>query len=681
MLQKKRATWGWSRLGAVVLLLGAATTNVLLWATDAGPAWLTWAVWGLIGVGVLLLPGPLWRQVFGPVLFYDLVRSTRRGRYAVLRGVYAAALLIMLFLLYARWSNGLWEALWMSGIDRTKAAQLASDFFTYFMALQYLAVVLLTPAVSAGAIAEEKDRRTLEFLFTTDLYSHEIVFGKLFSRVAFLTLLLLTGLPVLSLLQFVGGVDPELVAAGFAGTLLTMLSLASLSLFNSAYARKPITAMFLTYLQVGAYLAVSTVLAQLVEPMAFKRTPSDWAILFFGGGNILIGIQQLREAASMPGGVSAALPGVVAGYALFHGLVTLLALLGATLPLRRWTRLQASRGARRSFVLALTQRRLPRVSDHPMIWKEVYAEPTFRFNRTGMVVTATFISVCLVIATFIEACLLTFGLSFGDLDRYMNTGARFLGTAVACLLLLGVAVRAAGSFSGERDRQTLVSLLSTPLEGRQILWAKWLGSVLCGRKVWWYLAIIWLAALVTGGLHPVALPLVLIAWTCYAAFLASLGLWFSLVSRNSMRATICTLLIVLATCVGPWLLSAFWTLIVDFAVAPTAATRPWMAPRPEPGLSDQVPQLLSALAPPSSLGFLTFCERDFLPEPAVQYGYGYGPPPVSPVARLLAIVFALLGYVLAAVVLYNQTCARFGEVTGRMPLGRGRRAPPARKSA
>lgn len=674
MLQKKRGSaWGLSRAGLACLLLALAGGNALLWAGDVLPAWALGAAGGALALGIFLLLLPLWRQLFGPVLFYDLIRSTRRGRYAVLRCLYAAALLVMLFLFYSRWTNTILDVMSVQGIDRTKAAQFAEEFFHGFMTLQFIAVVLLTPAFTAGAIAEEKERRTLEFLFTTDLRSHEIVLGKLLSRLAFLTLLMLTGLPVLSLLQFLGGVDPNLVVGGFAATLLTMLSLASLSLFNSAYARKPLTAMFLTYLQVAVYLVGSTLLAGMVDYRATRHTPGEFLAMGLCAGNIRVALQVLDRASFGPGGVSAVLPAVLGTYAAFHGLVALVALLGATLPLRRWTRLQASRGARRSFVLALTQRRLPLVGGRPMVWKEVHAEPTFRFNRTGMVVTATFVSVCLILGFFIEACLFAFGLSFGDMDKYMNAGARSLGTFIACLLLLGVAVRAAGCFSGERDRQTLVSLLSTPLEGHQILWAKWLGSVLCGRKIWLYVGGIWLAALFTGGLHPAALPLLLIAWGCYAAFLASVGMYFSLVSRNSLRATIWTLVVVTGTCIGPWLLSAFWLLVVEFIHPTPYGVRRW-AGSPLGGnaatWSEQLPDLLSALAPPSTLNFLTFAQRDLVGTDAAYEYSSYGAPPVEPWLRLVAIVVALVGYLVAALVLYNRACALFPEVTGRMPLAR-----------
>ena len=77
----------------------------------------------------------------------------------------------------------------------------------------------------AGSIAEEKDRKTLEFLLATDLRNREIILSKLGARLANLLLFILTGLPILSILQFLGGVDPNLVLAGFAATFLTMAGL------------------------------------------------------------------------------------------------------------------------------------------------------------------------------------------------------------------------------------------------------------------------------------------------------------------------------------------------------------------------------------------------------------------------------------------------------------------------
>ena len=69
-----------------------------------------------------------------------------------------------------------------------ETAVLAETFFGTFMIVQLILIVLLTPAYVAGAIAEEKDRKTMEFLLATDLRNREIVLSKLLSRLANLSL-------------------------------------------------------------------------------------------------------------------------------------------------------------------------------------------------------------------------------------------------------------------------------------------------------------------------------------------------------------------------------------------------------------------------------------------------------------------------------------------------------------
>src|SRR5207237_1788296 len=93
--------------------------------------------------------------------------------------------------------------------------------------------------------------------------SWEIVLSKFFSRFMNLCLIVLAGLPILGLLQFLGGIDPSLVLAGFVTTGISMISLTSLSILCSVYSRKSRDAILLTYLCVIAYLGVGYLLEQV----------------------------------------------------------------------------------------------------------------------------------------------------------------------------------------------------------------------------------------------------------------------------------------------------------------------------------------------------------------------------------------------------------------------------------
>jgi hypothetical protein len=207
----------------------------------------------------------------------------------------------------------------------------------------------------------------------------------------------------------------------------------------------------------------------------------------------------------------------------------------------------------------------PRVINQPMIWKEVFAEPGLRFGWMGWTCMAL-----LVMASFLPPVFMY--LNYLDhvgkpqpymggwsprriLSQEMNGWCRGVGTLVSCLMFLAVAVRASGTVSGERDRQTLDGLLTSPLDSDNILFAKWLGSVLSVRWAWLWLLVIWTLTIATDGLLPIALPLILVCWLLYAGTFACVGLWYSMVSRTTLRATLWTLLTVVGIGGGHWLLT------------------------------------------------------------------------------------------------------------------------------
>jgi hypothetical protein len=102
-----------------------------------------------------------------------------------------------------------------------------------------------------------------------------------------------------------------------------------------------------------------------------------------------------------------------------------------------------------------------------------------------------------------------------------------------------------------------------------------------------WLAVVWGLGVFTGGLHILAAPLLVAAWCVYAAAMASLGLWFSLVSRTSARAVLYTILAVVGLSVGHWLIwlpcgfffwslggasgdAAFWIVMIEGGLTPPA---------------------------------------------------------------------------------------------------------------
>ena len=653
-----RQSWE-ERLAGLLLLCGAV---VLGWYGTRLALAQQVLLWGLLVLAVALLLRRGWLKLFGPVLFYDVVRTSRRGRYILFRCLYAVLLALLLVWVYAMWTVR------VAGAGRVPARDMpafAESFFAVFMVVQFAAVWLLTPGYTAGAVAEEKDRKTLEFLLATDLRNREIVLSKLASRLANLTLLILTGLPMLSLLQLLGGVDPNLVLAGFAATGLTMLSLAALSILSSVLLRKPRDAIVVTYLGAVAYLVLAGVmelvvmlnpswgLAGLAVTWGANPVTLGDVVQGFDAGNIVAAWVKLMTAIERGGRLDTLLPTMVRDYALFHGAVALVCSTWAVVRLRA-VALKEMYGRARKPSLAVRLFGRPRVGAAPMLWKEVLAEPGLRLNWLGrlfvaVLIIASFVPIGFIVDRYLELVQRPsnlWGLSpWRFLNEAMNVWVRVVGTGVACLTLLAVAVRASTTVGGERDRHTFDSLLTTPLDSNPILFAKWLGSILSVRWAWLWLALIAGLGLVTGGLNPIALPLLFMAWLIYAAVLAGIGLWFSTVARTTMRATLFTLLTVTGISVGHWLL--YMCCIPVF----------WAGHYPGRE-AEWIPQFqLFGLTPPVTLGFLAFGWREFdnLSNSAQEDW-----------AKFAAFAFVGLAlYVIAAAALWGVVSARFRVVTGR----------------
>jgi ABC-type transport system involved in multi-copper enzyme maturation permease subunit len=660
-----RQSWE-ERLGVLALLPAAATTY---WFSSRLPPSQQVVLWALLVAGVIVVLRRGWLKLFGPVLFYDLIRLARRGRYALLRCLYALFLLLMLSSVYSSHKAAIF-----SGGGRLRPsdmASLAESFFSMFMVAQFLAVGLLTPVYVAGAVCEEKERRTLEFLLATDLRNREIVLSKLVSRLANLSLLVLTGLPVLSLTQFLGGVDPDLVLAGFAATALTMVGLAGLSTLCSVYSRKARTAIILTYALMAIYFTCSGLVLMLLSAypkaagfsLGFGANSITVQDLSDGlnAGNPLSALFELGQA--LGGGQSLAnvLPGMLRNYAVFHVLLELVSSTWAVLRLRA-VFLHETYGepqSRRRRGIPFLRRHRPAVSNQPILWKEVFTESGLHLNWFGRIIMGL-----LVIGSFVPIVWMEVWRYFyasgttTNQSAEVNVYVRGVGTVVACLALLGIAIRASSSVSGERDRQTWDSLLTTPLGASDILYGKWIGSIVSVRWAALWIAVIWVIGLAADGLSIVAVPFLIGAFLIYAAFLSVLGLWFSAVSRTTLRANLGTLGTTGILAGGYWFFCAWCCFGLLFDVGPGRV------------FMDEVGQfLLVGLTPPVTLGMLAFTNDEMH---RVHDDFK-------------TFSFALIGLVawgVATASLWSVTAARFRSVTGRaIKIPRGNPWTPVSSTA
>jgi ABC-type transport system involved in multi-copper enzyme maturation permease subunit len=502
------------------------------------------------------------------VFYYDLLRLSRRGRMVLLRAVYGVVLLLALGAVFVTAFPD--QLGFTSGFSRQprEVARLAEEFASTCLLVQLGAVALLAPAVAGGAIAQERQRGTLELLRSCGVSSRAIILGKLAARTLAVAGVVLISLPVLAFPQLWGDVDTAFLLAATAVNLLTIMSLTALGVYFSALTGSTAAATALTYLFTGIFAAAGglSLLVRFVKEAYLFRERLG-LLPFFTGAH-----------------PSAKTTFV---YLLFHVSVTGVLVAAAARSLRpkdgesdahhrrRLTVLAMRRGFLRDVglvyvalrsALAVPMSRLiparsavrlappPRVGKDPLLWKERYfgtggvADETLRTASYALVVLQPLVILAPAWPALFDPAQAS---RWPDEVRPMVTT---LGMLMLAVTGLGLTTAAATGLSAERERHTLDALLTLPGGRWDVLRAKWLGSLLRLRAVALASAVPWVVGVLFDAIQPTALPLLLAAAPAHLLFCASLGVCISAVVAGSSRAVLAAVTLAVLLAAVPWLL-------------------------------------------------------------------------------------------------------------------------------
>jgi len=180
-----------------------------------------------------------------PVLARELKERMRGRRAPIVLTIYLVILAAILELVYQTragssvGSFGAPVATEVAGVGRT--------IFEWLVFFMLLLVIFLVPGFTSGAIAGERERQTLVPLQVTLLRPVSIIIGKISASMAFLGLLVVASLPLLSIAYLIGGVTLLQVVKATAAVLATGLVLACLTVTCSAVIRRVQAATVVAY--------------------------------------------------------------------------------------------------------------------------------------------------------------------------------------------------------------------------------------------------------------------------------------------------------------------------------------------------------------------------------------------------------------------------------------------------
>ena len=395
------------------------------------------------------------RHLAGPILDKELrVLSRRMSTYAV-RAAYLLFLAVQVAVLWFVWIRpAAAQVVTASRMSDVAAAAVARIVWFQFIAAQVLAVVL-----AAGVIHEEVRKGTLDSLFASGISSTQIVLGKVSSRVLPIVMVLCTGLPLLGMVGFWGGVPWDYVIAATCVTLTAALALAVLGLFLSlsgAHAHRVVVAG--AVILVICYAAGSLVYRSTLAPATiwdwlcmldpFAVSLALYSVAFGGGGTSVAwethcGLMLMLSAGVLAATIALLRRAVAArhpsGCGVIRGLVSLL-----------WTH-HPSGSRRRADCGALRQ-----VTGSAVLWKDYGASPAGRaILHVGLGILVGAALVGSAWAGWVDRSVLALAVTGWWL---------VLSVYTACLASL--------SISQEREAWSWPVLLATPLTTIQIMRGK-----------------------------------------------------------------------------------------------------------------------------------------------------------------------------------------------------------------
>lgn len=497
-----------------------------------------------------------WRLLpANPILVRVVSMASKRLPHLHTRIAYLGVLLTML-LLFGGGSLG-------GGNSLAELAKKSTQTFIVVSFAQLLLTAFIAPVFTAGAITQERDSNTFHILLTTPLSNGQIVLGSLVSRLYFVWMLLLSGVPIFCITMIYGGVTltEVLQSVGLAAcTALVTGALAIAISVSRVGTRKTIFSFFVAVavylIGVGA-IGVSAwgVLKEAPPgPTPLPGWPSpqmSWLapIHPFLAQLVITGQTPAPQPADVyhygwPARYLLAYPQF--GYMWITTLISIALVVLSLAMLRRGSKegestlLSRLRFPRRNGD-GEERRRTPRhVWDNPIAWREA---------RTRASAGARSV---MLWAYLVGGGLLGIVLLAAERNGWWGITTATLPNWVLAIVLIELAVvllvvtnTAASTLTRERESQTLEMLLSTPLTSKYIMRGMgngliWFGvPLICvpaatllllgaaflltgagAKAIEWLLAAICLAALMVS----------------YAAVAAMVGLHFSLNCRKTVQA-------------------------------------------------------------------------------------------------------------------------------------------------
>ena len=480
-----------------------------------------------------------WTMLLGPLAAPECSRASRRGWLIWVRMIPALATGVVAFVV-------LW--LWWMGQQVDPYHQPFHELRTALTIVEGLVVAfatIMTPAVLAGSLAGEKERGSIGLLLTTRVNSYEIVLGRLSGRLSQVAMIELAALPVLLMLAAMTGMGFGATSTLVALPIAFAFGSGGLALAASAMTRRGRDALLSVYLieiliflgpQIGSLGAPFTgLLSPFVtvpeltwrdDPVPSLITAGVWSVL--GAVGLALASWRLRPAC-----------------------------------LAEADGARGKRNAKRRGWIP------PMGDERPMLWKELHIEKSGTLGKAGRWIGGLLVLGLGLGSLFLAGCA-AYGWidpdesawnawAIGQASTWYGDSAMFIGF----LIQWAIGLRAAVTISSERERGTWDALLTSPLEGTEIVRGKLWGSLWALKWLVGSALLAWTITFAMGGMFWPEYVELLLGLAIIGPFMAAVGVRTSLRSPTATKA--------MGITIGLWFCAMMAAMTVAWAICLTVA--------------------------------------------------------------------------------------------------------------
>ncbi len=520
----------------------------------------------------MMLIGP----VFGPIFTREVTIAPRRDWTYIIRNVYVGLLLLLI--------STAW--LVVSGTqlitDPGDFARFGAMLFQFLAPVQLVLSIFFAATLAAGAVGQEKERRTLLLLLLTRMTNSELVLGRLLASLLSIMMMLAVSVPVFMAIAILGGVSYYQILRVLLVTLFSMLACGSLGSCVALWRDKTFQAIATTLLLLVLWIG-------FWESVALAGTPA-LGTLFSPWSAIVVASRPAIDVTSHSFSV---MLGPIGGFLAVCGTIVLLVNAVAIFMVRIWNPSREARpgtmeedtwhknkveqtleesltmdavgmiGSREEIFgphplpegEGISRHAVPGRIRHawnnPVVWREIM---THAYGRRIWIVQFAFLAFFVMCAWTLHGVMT---------ENISATVSQLAGPLIPLFLLSLVLVNAQAitSQTSEKDGGTFDLLLVSDITPKEYVFGK-LGGVLFNMK--W---VVLLPLLLCGYLYwqqalgLTSLFFLLVGLTVMYAFVAMVGVYIGMQYENTRAATATSLGVIfflfvgIAACI--WIMVAF----------------------------------------------------------------------------------------------------------------------------